>query len=47
MLIASPLIIDKYIENITFDKSIGITILRNDLAITYRVDTICPDTSLK
>jgi hypothetical protein len=45
MLIATPKIIDKYIQEIGFGKRINIKTLRKDLAIAHNADYTCPVTT--
>jgi hypothetical protein len=45
MLIATPKIIDKYIQEIGVGKRINIKTLRKDLAIAHNVDYTCPVTT--
>ena len=42
MLVATPLIIDSYIKKIPFGTVINLSILRDDLAHEFQVDTTCP-----
>ena len=45
MLIATPKIIDKYINQIPKGINVNIKTLRKDLALTYNADTTCPVTT--
>ena len=45
MLIATPKIIDKYIQEIGVGKRINIKTLRKDLAIAHNADFTCPVTT--
>ena len=45
MLIATPKIIDEYINQIPKGININIKKLRKDLALTYNADTTCPVTT--
>ena len=45
MLIATPKIIDEYINQIPKGININIKNLRKDLALTYNADTTCPVTT--
>ena len=45
MLIATPKIIDEYINQIPKGININIKTLRKDLALTYNADTTCPVTT--
>ena len=45
MLIATPKIIDEYINQIPKGINVNIKTLRNDLALTYNADTTCPVTT--
>ena len=45
MLIATPKIIDEYINQIPKGINVNIKTLRKDLALTYNVDTTCPVTT--
>ena len=41
MFIATPLIIDEYVKQIPFGKSIQLTTMRDNLAIKYKADKTC------
>ena len=45
MLIATPKIIDEYINQIPKGINVNIKTLRKDLALTYNADTTCPVTT--
>lgn len=45
MLIASPKLIDQYIQKISFGKRIDSKTLRKDLALDHRADYTCPVTT--
>ena len=45
MLIATPKIIDQYVNNIPKGTSVSIPTLRNDLATTFHADKTCPLTT--
>ena len=45
MFIATPQIIDDYVNRIPFGKSTDLATMRNDLAIEYQVDKTCPVTT--
>jgi hypothetical protein len=45
MFIASPKLIDEYIQEIGFGKRIDLKTLRNDLAIEHNADYTCPVTT--
>ena len=45
MLIATPKIINKYINQIPKGINVNIKTLRKDLALTYNADTTCPVTT--
>ena len=45
MLIATPKIIDEYINQIPKGIKVNIKTLRKDLALTYKADTTCPVTT--
>ena len=45
MLIATPKLIDQYIQDIGFGKRINTKTLRNDLAIEHNADYTCPVTT--
>lgn len=45
MFIATPKIIDDYVNNIPFGKSTELATMRNDLAIEYQADKTCPVTT--
>ncbi len=45
MLIASPPIINEYIQNIPYGTTIDLTTMRNDLAKAYQADKTCPVTT--
>ena len=45
LLIATPKIIDKYIQEIGFGKRINTKTLRKDLAIAHNADYTCPVTT--
>ena len=45
MFIATPQIIDDYVNHIPFGKSTELSTMRNDLAIEYQADKTCPVTT--
>ena len=45
MLIATPQIIDKYVNEIPFGQSSELNTMRNDLATEYQADKTCPVTT--
>ncbi|MCB4809400.1 hypothetical protein LG651_14180 [Tamlana sp. 62-3] len=45
MLIATPQIINTYVNNIPFGKTRELTTMRTDLAATYNTDKTCPVTA--
>ena len=45
MLIATPQIIDDYVNHIPFGKSTELATMRKDLAIEYKADKTCPVTT--
>lgn len=45
MLIATPQIIDQYIQQIEFGKRVDSKTLRKDLALTHHADCTCPVTT--
>lgn len=45
MFIATPKIVDEYINAIPFGSTTDLQTLRNDLAIEYKADKTCPVTS--
>ena len=45
MFIATPQIIDDYVNRIPFGKSTDLATMRNDLAIEYQADKTCPVTT--
>ena len=45
MFIATPQIIDDYVNHIPFGKSTESATMRNDLAIEYQADKTCPVTT--
>lgn len=45
MLIATPKIVDDYVRHIPKGKSSSLAVMRNDLAVEYKVDYTCPVTT--
>jgi len=42
MLVVTPLIVDAYIQNIPFGKSVSFPTMRKELAMQYQAEKTCP-----